>query len=116
MIEVRINDVLKEIVNVYPEVADLEDNDNLPLPFAVYKLKRFGSKTKETSRSGTYSVNVLSACGEYDEALRLENEIREAMLSLQDSKTNVSFIDSSRDFDDDDRAWVTEINFEIKVY
>ena len=30
MIEVRINDVLKEIVNVYPEVADLEDNDNLP--------------------------------------------------------------------------------------
>lgn len=39
MIEVRINDVLKEIVNVYPEVADLEDNDNLPLPFAVYKVK-----------------------------------------------------------------------------
>ena len=45
MIEIRINDVLKEIVNVFPEVADLEGHDNLPLPFAVYKVKRFGSKT-----------------------------------------------------------------------
>ena len=116
MIEIRINDVLGKILNVFPGVADLEDNDNLPLPFAVYKVKRFGSKTKETNHSGTYSVNVLSVCGEYDEALGLEDKIREAMLSLQDSRTNVSFIDSSRDFDDDDRAWVTEINFEIKVY
>nr|DAS71006.1 MAG TPA: hypothetical protein [Caudoviricetes sp.] len=116
MIEIRINDVLKKIMNVFPGVADLEGNDNLPLPFAVYKVKRFGSKTKETNRSGTYSVNVLSACEKYDEALGLENKIRAAMLSLQNSKTNVSFIDSSRDFDDDDRAWVTEINFEIKVY
>lgn len=109
MIEIRINDVLKKIMNVFPGVADLEGNDNLPLPFAVYKVK-------ETNRSGTYSVNVLSACEKYDEALGLENKIRAAMLSLQNSKTNVSFIDSSRDFDDDDRAWVTEINFEIKVY
>lgn len=116
MIEIRINDVLKEIVNVFPEVADLEGHDNLPLPFAVYKVKRFGSKTKEVNRSGVYSVNVLSVCGEYDESLKLENKISEAMLSLQDSRTNVSFLDSSREFDDDDRAWVTEMNFEIKVY
>ncbi len=116
MIEIRINDVLGKILNVFPGVADLEDNDNLPLPFAVYKVKRFGSKTKDANHSGTYSVNILSACREYNEALNLEEQIRVAMLALQDTATNVSFLDVSRDFDDDDRAWVSEINFEIKVY
>lgn len=116
MIEVRINDVLRGIVNVYPEVADLEDDENLPLPFAVYKVKRFGSKTKEANHSGVYSVNILAVCAEYDESLVLENKIRDAILILQGKDTNVSFSDSSREFDDDDRAWVTEMNFEIKEF
>ncbi|WP_303182163.1 hypothetical protein [uncultured Butyricimonas sp.] len=112
----RINEVLHGFVDVYPEIADFEDQENIPLPFAIYKMKQEGTKTKDSSSFGNYSVSVLLVCEGYDESLVMTGKVREALLSLQDRNTNVTFISSSVDFDDDDRAYVTEINFTIKTY
>ena len=112
----RINEVLQGFVNVFPEIADFEDQENIPFPFAVYKIKQEGMKTKDSNSFGNNSVSVLLACEGYNERLVMTGKVREALLSLQDRNTNVSFLSSSTDFDDDDRAYVTEMNFIIKTY
>ena len=112
----RINEILSGFVNVFPEIADFEDQENIPLPFAVYKVKQEGSKTKDSSTFGNHSVSILQVCEGYDESLSMIESVREAILSLQDRNTNVTFISSHVDFDDDDRAYVAEMNFTIKTY
>lgn len=112
----RINEVLRGFVNVFPEIADFEDQENIPFPFAIYKIKQEGMKTKDSHGFGNNSVSVLLVCEGYDESLVMAGKVREALLSFEDRKTNVSFISSSVDFDDDDRVYVSEINFTIKTY
>lgn len=112
----RINEVLQSFVNVFPEIADFEDQENIPFPFAVYKIKQEGMKTKDSNSFGNNSVSVLLVCEGYDESLVMTGKVREALLSMQDRNTNVSFLSFSTDFDDDDRAYVAEMNFIIKTY
>ena len=114
----RINEALTgcDFVEVFPEIADFEDQENTPLPFAIYKIKQEGMKTKNSDSVGNNPVSVLFVCDGYNESVSMTGKVREALLSLKDRKTNVSFISSSIDFDDDDRAYVTEMNFTIKAY
>ena len=112
----RINEALHGFVEVFPEIADFEDQENIPFPFAIYKIKREGTKTKESHDSGNHSVGILLVCEGYNESLVMFEKVREAILSMQDRNTNVSFLSSTTDFDDDDRAYVTEMNFTIKTY
>lgn len=114
-IERKLNEVLKGIVDTYPDTADFEDEEDIVRPYAVTKTRRFGSKTKDGTSAGTYAVGVFLVTDEHDEAKRLEEEIRAAITGMEDRTTNVSFMDSTTEYDEDE-AWVTEMNFEIKLY
>lgn len=115
MIDKRINEALRGIVETYPDTADFEEDENIAYPYAVFKARRHGSKTKDGRRDGDYSVGVFLAAESYDESLDLEERVRGAILGMEDGRTNVSFLDSICELDEDG-AWVTEMNFEIRTY
>ena len=111
-----MQEVLKTIVNTYPEVADIEDAENLPLPFAVYKIKSFGSKTKDSDTTGVFAVEIMLVCEEYGEMEETSERIKSAVLSIKDRNTVVVFNDLEGDFDGEDRAYLSTLNFTIKTF
>lgn len=114
-IDRRINEALKGLLDVYPDTADFEDEENTAYPYAVFKARRHGSKTKEGHRAGDYSVGIFLAAKNYNESQELEEKIRSAILGMEDGETNAVFLDSICELDEDG-AWVTEMNFEIRTY
>ena len=97
-------------------MADLENEKSTTFPFAVYKMQRTGRKTKDSQGLYYYGLSVLVVSDSHEQSLVLEDKVRAAILSLQDESTNVTFTESGQEFDPTDRAFMTEIKFEIKTF
>lgn len=112
----RIYNVLSGVVETFPVIADIEDRDKLPNSFAIYKIKEAGKKTKDGNKTVENSVSVMLVCEQYDEMESRSMSIKDAVLSLQDRNTLVTFDTLTSDFDGEDRVYVSEINFIIKTF
>ena len=117
MIETILQSVLGGILDTYPEVADVEDPNELKTPYAVYKVQASDVMTKHN-----FGVGIFIVADGYDESQSIAERIRSRMYNLS-SKENgirsvslvVSPIEYSTSYDQDDRKYIVEISFNIKI-
>lgn len=103
----------KEVVDIYPVVADVEDYERLPLPYAVYRINRKYARTKEQRRS-EWGVGFLVVAGSYSECWSLMTQLENAMEALTGAELTAKAIGGEVKFDGDDRVYIGETTVEIK--
>lgn len=121
MIETILQSVLGGILDTYPEVADVEDPNELKTPYAVYKVQASDVMTKESVKHN-FGVGIFVVADGYDESQSIAERIRSRMYNLS-SKENgirsvslvVSPVEYSTSYDQDDRKYIVEISFNIKI-
>lgn len=106
-------DLLKDVIDTYPVLADVENAKMLALPYAVYKVKHSGESTKEMVRD-RYSVGIFLAAVSYPEADGLAHKVRDLVYSLRGKEYAVSVVEYEIDFDAEDRRYVCELSFNLK--
>lgn len=116
----ELGDIIKRaltgIVDVYPQIADFEEEENLPYPFAVYRIDEMAATTKEGERSGQYTVNVVVVSDNYDNHIALTDRVKEAVLMTRTREMSVRYGGTTTDYDEDDRAYLSDITFFVKKY
>lgn len=111
-----ISSALNGIVDVFPQIADFEDEENLPYPFAVYRVDETGAMTKEGPRSGQYTANIAVVSDGYDAGVELVERVKHALQGASTSEVRFVFVGVSTDYDEEDRAYIMDINFTVKKY
>lgn len=111
-----ISAALKGVVDVYPQVADFEDAENLPYPFAVYRVDETGAMTKEGPRSGQYTANIAVVSDGYDAGVELTERVKQALQGASTPAVRFVFGGVTTDFDEEDRAYIMDLNFIVKKY
>ena len=103
---------------VYPEIAD----QDAALPFIVYKVSDIQpSGTKSGSSSlDTARVDVYCVSEEYGEAMTISDEVRSALDRVGGTYTGVNiqsidFDTADVEFDSDQRAYIAEATYNVRV-
>lgn len=112
-ISALIYGTLKDIVEAYPVLADIENSSHLPIPYAIYQLKESGNKTKETVKK-LYDIGVFIVCDDYGGCWDIIHRIEFAVSVLDSSKYCVSATTGEVKYDGEDRRYVGEMSFTIK--
>jgi hypothetical protein len=116
----EIGDIIKEalsgVVDVYPQIADFESEENLPYPFAVYRVDEVGARTKEGESQATHTVSVAVVDNQYDELTEITDAVKEAILTRRTRTMGIRYNGTTTDYDEDDRAYIADLSFTIKKY
>lgn len=102
----------KDVVDIYPVVADVEEFKKLPLPYAVYRIEERFARTKERKRR-MWDVSFLIVAQSYADGKALISRLGEKMEHIEDNLF-VKQGESKIDFDGDDRVYVCNLNVEIE--
>lgn len=113
MISTLIYNTLRGIVETYPVLADVEESKQLPLPYAVYRLRETGNRTKETVKK-QYDVGVFVVCDGYERCWEIIHSVESAVGLLNGSAYSISVMANEVKYDGDDRCYVGEMSFTIK--
>lgn len=103
----------KEVIDIYPVVADVEDYEKLPLPYAVYRINRKYARTKEQRRS-EWGVGFLVVASSYSECWSIMTRLEDAMELMREGGISAKAIGGEVKFDGDDRVYIGETTVEIK--
>lgn len=111
-----INNALKGIINIFPQIADFEDAENLPYPFAVYRIDETGAQTKGGERRKQYTVSIALVCESYDNIVTLGETIKAAILALRSTDMAINYGTTTTDYDEEDRAYMANLIFSVKMF
>lgn len=112
-ISVLLYETMRDIVETYPVLADIEDSKDLPVPYAIYQLRETGNRTKEVVKK-TYDVGVFIVADSYRSAWDIIHKVEEKIDTWDNAKFYTSPVSGEVKYDRDDRCYVGEMNFTIK--
>ena len=102
----------KEVIDIYPVVADVEEFEKLPLPYAVYRIEQRYARTKEQRRS-EWEVGFLVVANGYSECWALTAKLETAIEGVSGKEVVAKAIGGNVQFDGDDRVYIGETTVEI---
>ena len=106
-------EALKAVGDVYPTVADVERARNVRMPYAVYRVTRSGTRTKEGTRE-TYEAVAVVVDRTYAGCQAATRKAEAAMEGLDRRMYAVSPATTEVQYDVDDRAFVGEMEWRVK--
>ena len=112
-ISVLLYETMKDIVETYPVLADIEDSKDLPVPYAIYQLRETGSRTKEAVKK-IYDVGDFLVTDSYGSAWDIIHKVEKKIDTWDHSKFCTSPVSGEVKYDRDDRCYIGEMSFTIK--
>lgn len=115
--EIDMNEIvcskLKDIINIFPVVANVEDQTKIQMPWAVYRIQESETPTKDSTYR-EWNVSLFIASESHDKCKDLSVQCLAALKTLKNDNYAVCDVSSKISFDQDDRAYIGELSLTIK--